>query len=77
MEILGSLLGLLHEVGKLINFERQKQTQDRIKELRELYDLEVSKGSSRDDALIHSIRIELRDICELYRAELKGQSDKD
>lgn len=77
MEILGSLFGLLTEVGKLLNFERKTAVQERIQELRSLYDAELSKGNRRDDALIYTIRLELRDICELYRANLAQQVIKD
>lgn len=76
MEIIGSLLSLLTEVGKIVNFEKQTSVQERIRELRAIYDNEISKGTLRDDALIYSVRIELRDICELYCALLKGQTTK-
>lgn len=76
MEIVGSLLNLLTEIGKFVNFEKQNSVQNRILELRAIYDNEISKGTLRDDALIYSIRIELRDICELYCAVLKGQTSK-
>ena len=74
MEILGSILNLLTELGKIVNFENQTVIQDRIKELRGLYDTEIAKGPDRDDALIYSLRVELRDICELYCATIKGSA---
>ena len=76
MEIIGPLLNLLIEVGKIINFENQTSVQERIKKLREDYDVEMAKGSLRDDALIYSIRVELRDICELYCAHIERQTAK-
>jgi hypothetical protein len=74
MELIGPLLGLLAEIGKIINFENSHSVQERVEELRKAYDLEISKGPARDDALIYSIRVELRDICELYCATIKGSA---
>lgn len=74
MELIGPLLSLLTEVGKLINSDKSAEVMERITELRKLYDMEISKGSGRDDALIYSIRIELCDLCNLYCAYLKGKT---
>lgn len=74
MELIRPLLGLLTEVGKIINFENAQSLSERVETLRKVYDHEISKGPLRDDALIYTIRLELRDICELYCASLKGQA---
>jgi hypothetical protein len=77
MEIFTPILNLLIEIGKIVSFENQTAIIERVRRLREDYDREMSKGSSRDDALIYSLRLELCDICELYCAQIKGQTSKD
>ena len=74
MDIFSSVIVLLTEVGKFINAERRTKYQDKVFDLKGRYDEEMAKGDLRDDALIYSLRRELRDICELYGAELKGSS---
>ena len=77
MDILGPLLNLLVEVGKIINFENSNSVADRVFRLREEYAKEMAKGAARDDANIYSIRLELFNICDLYSTQLKGQTAKD
>ncbi len=76
MELISPLLSLLTEIGKIVNFENSVKIQQRIEELTIAYEKEVAKGPNRDDALVYSIRLELRNICILYSANLKGQTSK-
>ena len=77
MELIGPLLDLLIQVGKFVNFHNSNAVLDRVLELRQLYDEEMAKGQDRDDALVYSIRAELRHICNLYCTTLKGQAASD
>lgn len=74
MELIGPLLSLLAEVGKLVNFHNSNSVLERIEELRNLYEQEMAKGQGRDDALVYSIRHELCNICALYSSTIKGQT---
>jgi hypothetical protein len=71
MELIGSLLDLLIQVGKFVNFHNANAVRDRVMDLRVLYDQEMAKGDNRDDALVYSIRAELRHICQLYCSALE------
>ena len=76
MELIFPVIGLLTEVGKLVNFHNSNAVLDRIAELRALYEQELAKGVDRDDALVFSIRLELCNICNIYCATIKGQTAK-
>jgi len=76
MELIGPLLSLLSEVGKLVNFHNSNSVLERIEELKVLYAEEMAKGPGRDDALVYSIRFELCNICSLYSATIKGQTSQ-
>ena len=72
MDFITPLINLTVEALRLWNLEKATEFQDKVYTLLKRYDHEVSKGHLRDDALVDSIRIELRDICQLYHSELKG-----
>lgn len=76
MELIGPLLALLSEVGKMVNFHNSNAVLERIEELKRIYEQELAKGPGRDDALVYSLRLELRNICNLYCAAIKGQAAK-
>ncbi|NDC57042.1 MAG: hypothetical protein EBZ69_09625 [Alphaproteobacteria bacterium] len=71
MDLIGPLLDLLVQVGKFVNFHNANAVKDRVMNLRVMYDQEMAKGENRDDALVYSIRAELRHICQLYCAHLE------
>lgn len=77
MELIGPLLDLLVQVGKMVNFHNSNAVRDRVLDLRVMYDQEMAKGESRDDALVYSIRAELRHICQLYCAKLERPATSD
>lgn len=76
MELIGPLLALLSEVGKMVNFHNSNAVLERIEELKRIYEQELAKGPGRDDALVYSVRLELRHICNLYCSAIKGQTTK-
>lgn len=77
MTLLTPLFGLLLEVTKFVNHEKANELKKRVLKLKDLYAQEMAKSSYRDDALIYSIRRELFDICDIYRAELERSTVKD
>ena len=74
MDIFAAIIPLLTEIGKFINAEKRTEYQDKVFKLAMRHREEMAKGSSRDDALIYSLRSELLLYCELYSSELKGAS---
>lgn len=77
MDFIAPLINLTIEALRLWNHEKATEFQDKVYNLLKRYDNEVSKGHLRDDALVDCIRIELRDICELYGSQLKGSLPQD
>ena len=67
MEVLGVIEEGLVLLNKLVPDQATKIA-NKVLALRQRYDQEYAKKDLRDDALLHSFRVELRDIRELYRA---------
>jgi len=68
------ILSIIHEglpiLDKLVPDEATK-IRNRVLLLRSQWDVEMSKGSLRDDAKLDGLRTELRDIGELFASTLK------
>ena len=77
MDFIAPLINLTIEALKMWNAHKATEFQDKVYNLLKRYDYEVAKGSSRDDALVDGIRIELRDLCQLYSSQLKGSVSAD
>lgn len=71
------VLELLVEVGKFINAKNATALQDRVFDLKKRYNEELSKGDLVDDAMLHTLSLELHDIVSIYSASFKGQGTKD
>lgn len=68
LEVISEALVLLNKVVP----DQATRIANKIKDLRERWDVEHAKGELRDDALLDNIRLELRDIRELFSAAIKS-----
>lgn len=73
--VLGTIEQALILLNKLVPDQATKIA-NKIKSFREKWDDEISKGSRRDDALLDSIELELRDIRELYASALTSAASQ-
>lgn len=68
-----SIVGVIEQSLILLNKlvpDQATKIANKIKDFREKWDHEISKGPNRDDALLDSIELELRDIRELYASAI-------
>lgn len=73
------ILGIIEQGLILLNKivpDESSRIAHKILSLRQRWDHEISKGSSRDDALLDSIELELRDIRELYASAIAAAASK-
>ena len=71
------VLELLVEVGKFINAKNATALQDRVFDLKKRYNEELAKGDLVDDAMLHTLSLELHDIVTIYRSSLERQGTQD
>ena len=76
----GQRLGVVEEgltlLNKLVPDQALKIAKE-IKSLRDRWDNEISKGNNMDDAMLDSIELELRDLCQVYAAAVKHANASD
>lgn len=74
-----TILGIIEQGLVLLNKlvpEEASRIAAKIKDLRERWDDEISKGDKRNDALLDNLERELRDIRELYATAITSASLK-
>lgn len=74
-----AIIGIIEQGLVLLNKivpDESSKIANRILSLRQRWDHEISKGADRNDALLDSIELELRDIRELYSAAIASAASK-
>lgn len=75
MEILPVIESALILLNKLVP-DKATEIADKIKNLREKWDVEYSKQSERDDNFLDLIELELRDIRELFSGAIAAAASQ-
>jgi hypothetical protein len=68
------ILSIINEGLKFINQQEALALQNRIMNLKGVWDAEIAKGADRDDSVLDGCERELRDIADVFVGAIKSAS---